>query len=219
MYIYVKDSNDHYAGNLSSRSENEGKVLRWDSSNCGIILIRSNYKNDEKNNIENICKKMNKDDIFFANDFYEVESGIFVKTISKVENANRSAIVNGAGRYYVYACEEKNGDYYIYPPPSGGMGSHYTDVRLILRVSYEIEMKTVKEGFLKNKINRVSSGYYSVLFQPEFDISHYNNGDIYYYIGDIKIPITKNMLQLERIFIKTDNKPEMQSDNLVVMEV
>lgn len=214
MYIYVESDQSCWANNLRKSVNNGIYTLKWDAAPaCGFLLFKSDLDADIANRIESLCEKMTDMNFTNSNVYTEIDKGIFVKSLPF---GIKNTTVVDSGRYYVYACKKEGDIYKVYAPPTSGMGEHFADifVKLEINVSIREENKEVTEGMLFNKKTYLKpSGFYFVSFMDGFDVSKYKDGDIYYMVHGVKIPITKIMIEKKEIYIKTDNRPELKTDN------
>lgn len=70
----------------------------------------------------------------------------------------------------------------------------------------------VRRGFLGRRIELQETGFYSIEF-PATGTAGYNDGDLVYYVNKLQIPITRQMIETKVIYVKTDTKPDIRTEN------
>ena len=164
-----------------------------------------------------ICEFLGNTDIqhlesregFFALD--GEEEFLFI-SIQKNMSCGSQMSVFERGRYTFFIYKVIEGAVEVYKPLPG-MGSYFQDISMTITVKIQEEYKKEKTGILGTREELVPTGFYSVSFLGECNSSQYEDGELYYEVGSIKIPITRKMIEQKRIFIRTEEKPRLIADN------
>lgn len=212
MYTYVDFNPACWANNIRTNTAGGKYTLKWDAAPaCGFLLFKCDPGKDIEDRMDDLCKILTDMNFIGSNDYTEIDKGIFVKTLPV---GRKEVIVSDSGRYYVFACKEENGVYKVYAPPTGGMGEYYTDVivKLEMHITVGEYKEEIVEGLFRRRTVFKPSGYYYVRFSDDLDVTRYIDGDVYYVAHGVRIPITRAMIEQNEIYIKTDIRPELETD-------
>ncbi len=213
-YEYTPNDPKRFSTNL--RYDLKTKNLIWDNaSGQNVIIVQTPFGESAVSRIEEICVALEKV-MVYPNKYIEVLSNIWVRFVTIQDKAkNNGCPLNGeASTYTVFSYEIKGNITAIFAPKSQAMISSSCDIPLELHAEIN-RIKKQKGFFLKHEID---TGFYSITFSSDIS-SSYIDGSIQYMINDFMIPITKLMLMQGTIYIKTEVRPVLISNNIGIKVV
>lgn len=205
-----------YATNL--RQNKNSEKLEWDSANgTDALLVQTAYGETVK--MEDLCQGLEKN-IKNIEEFETMRSSyvqilpeVWCRYVSAIEKArNNGCVINGKpATYTVFACvfDKNTGIGKIYEPSNGGMikPSYDIQVQCHIEVVRETERKGI--GIFRKQ---VETGFYSLNF-PEDSYDGYQDGDFAYSVDGFEVPITKEMFRQKKVYVKTEQKPDLKPKN------
>lgn len=213
-YQYSPYSSACYATML--RRDTTTGNLTWDSSKGRTVLVvQCGYGRYPYEDMEEICGLLGQ--ISLEEDaFNEVLPDIWVRFVTPGQKVkNKGCPLRGeASSYTVFCCEEAEDGtrILVHAPQSEKRTSLNIPAEIIVEINEDMELKS--KGFLMfGKSEQVATGYYSVDFPRECPVG-YVDGDIFYTVDDrLLIPVTRNMMEQRRIYIKTSAVPRFGTNN------
>lgn len=213
-YEYTPNDPKRFSTNL--RYDLKTKNLIWDNaSGQNVIIVQTPFGESAVSRIEEICVALEKI-IIYPNKYIEVFGNIWVRFVTIQDKAqNKGCPLNGeASTYTVFSYVVEGDIIKIFAPKSQAMISSSCDIPLELHAEIN-RIKKQKGFFLKREID---TGFYSITFSSDIS-SSYIDGSIQYMINDFMIPITKLMLMQGTIYIKTEVRPVLISNNIGIKVV
>lgn len=209
-YRYVPYDPGRYATNMRYDARS-GNII-WDApSGQDALIVQTPFGKSAEERMADICKSLANIPGLPAR-YMELSGcgGIRVRTVSAAERArDRGCPLNGGASTYTVFSYAISGDVCsIYQPQDQGAISAHCDVPLYIQV--EIREDVRKEGFFKKKT--VKTGFFILSFPPDIG-SGYMDGDLQYCIGDLAVPITRRMMELGQIYVKSEQRPNVISRN------
>lgn len=209
-YEYCQNDINMFATNLL-RDSRTG-FLRWDSAKGrDVLIIQMPYGQRPLKLMNDLCQQM-KNINFEQGKYCEIQHGIYGRFVSPGEKASRGGCpINGeASTYTIFCCDKDDvtGVCKIFEPTSQGMSSPFCDIPI--KLSYRVKKMEHEGGFIRKRV--VSNGFYKISF-PDSSYDGYKDGDLFYQIGDLKVPITNTMLKRREFFVKSERIPEIYSSN------
>ena len=209
-YNFLSDVHEFPAINIKAFSDTQ--TLNWDGAHgSNVIIIQSLFKVDVIDIMDDICKNLSNIK-FELNKYIDISKDISIRfvTIGEKNKDNGCPLNGGASRYTILNYEIENDACNIYTPTENSMFSYFCDIpsKTEVKISKETQIKT---KFFK-KIE-VPTEFYKLSFITDV-YGGYEDGDIYYSIHDnVNIPITKEALERQQVFIKTSYPPKLYSKN------
>jgi hypothetical protein len=206
-YEYCPSDLTRYATNL--RKVDTGQ-LQWDSApGQDVLIIQTPYGEDPTEKIDDILKTFDTAEPKHDK-FTEVMNGVWVRCVTAVEKAKQGGCpLNGeASTYTVFSYIQEEDVCKILAPCNQSLAS--ASCNLSVEINIYIRQVTRRGGFLIKR--ETPTGFYCVTFPVWFG-NGYVDGDLCYQFDNIEIPITREMLERNKIYIKTDNMMEWKSYN------
>ena len=230
-YIYEKKQPSRYT---ATNLDNSRGYFSWDGARgMSVLLVKTPYGVNLQDKLEEICGELNE---HFSSglDSDPFGEGLLDEPVEAVLGPGYSVVYLTAHqryapehkgcRYTVVLCEKKeNGDMIIYPPAPGGMSVPYIDFLWELRFTVEKSSSAGRKRILFRK-SRDESEFYEIGFPPELvelaetEYIEYDESitpvpleikiriDVNRWIN---IPVTLEMYRNKKVYIKTDQKPEL----------
>lgn len=206
-YEYVPNDPQRFATNL--RRDSAGGNLTWDNARGQeVLIIQTPFGQSAMDKMPQICEALPSAPPHGR--YAEVLPGVWARFVSAVEKArNNGCPLNGeASTYAVFACDTQQDVCHIFQPQEQTMITPCCDVPLELRV--DVAKSTRQEGVLRKRV--VETGFYRLTF-PENCGKGYVDGDLRYQVGNLVIPVTRQMLEQGEVYVKTEVKPRLFSVN------
>jgi len=207
-YHYCPNDAEYFATNL--RREQGTRNLKWDNARGrDVLIVQTPFECQTEQLMEELCMEMQYVQAQ-PNEFTEIRPGVWFRFVSSSDKVRMGGcpINTEASTYTVFGCRWEGDECFIYAPKNQAMISAFCNIPMDIHVE-TIELKS-REGLLKKRL--VSTGYYAMTF-PSGCAGSYRDGDMAYRVGDMLIPITKEMLARETVYIKTATRPEVVSLN------
>lgn len=208
FYQYCPNDPQRYATNL--RREQGTRNLKWDNARGqDVLLVQTPFECSAVNMIEELCQAMENTAIY-PDKYTEIKPGVWVRFVTAADKARMGGcpINTEASTYTVFSCCTEGDTCSIFAPQNQAMISAYCNIPMEIHV--DVWEQTKKEGFLKKKV--VSTGYYVFSFPTGF-AEGYQDGELVYKVNNMMIPITRQMLEVGVVYVKTDYMPEIISRN------
>lgn len=208
---YEYNPNDPKRFSTDLRYDLKTKNLIWDNaSGQNVMIVQTPFGESAVSRIEEICVALEKI-MIYPNKYIEVLSNIWIRFVTIQDKAkNNGCPLNGeASTYTVFSYEIKGNITAIFAPKNQAMISSSCDIPLELHA--EVKRMKKQEGFFFKR--EIDTGFYSITFSTGIS-SGYIDGSIQYKINDFVIPVTKLMLIQGTIYIKTDVRPVLVSNNI-----
>jgi hypothetical protein len=191
------------------------RFLTWDSTQgLNAILLQFPYGEDVIARVEEVCPLLEEYGLS-EGEFrcLNENKGIWARYIPYEEyQKGKGCELNGeACTYLILGCtmEKSSGDVKIFSPTEQAMMKPYCNISY--EMSIQVERHKVRTGFGPFK-KMVDSGFYEVIF-PSQALDGYMDGSIAYQLGGIEVPITREMLKQETIYIESEEAPLFVSNN------
>lgn len=206
-----------YAGNFFAtmlRRDGTTHNLMWENSNGRTVLIvQCPYGKNPFERMEEICAAMEQAELE-EETFMEVLPDIWVRKVTAIQKVRgKGCPLRGeASTYAVFCCEEneEEGICLIHAPQTEKKSR--LDIPAEMTVSVTKGTVEVKKGLFGRKTEIQETGFYRIEF-PASGTAGYNDGDLAYYINKLQIPITRQMIEEKVIYVKTDKKPDIRTEN------
>ena len=108
-------------------------------------------------------------------------------------------------RYAVFACRVNGEECTVFEPKR----AYTVDIPAEISVTYAKVYDRIKARFSR-KVKEEFAGFYEVAFEGG-KLSGYKDGDIFYKVNEIRIPITGAMIQAECFYIKAQEMPQLET--------
>lgn len=209
-YILKEYDNRYYCNNINVSSSGH---IQWNCSNevdtlVVSVAIGSVDIRNIRRFIENLCNHLNRYAENISHyEYTNIGDNMYAKHLTLLEKStNNGTQIYIPGRsYLVIAIRQEDDCINVYLPNDNDY-SIYKESSLV--ISYH-----VSEGHyeLEERLFRKprEAGYYKISFFPEFS-SGYIDGLIYYRIENVRMPITRQMIDNKDIYIYK-LKPNMQA--------
>lgn len=209
-YRYCPNSADWYATNL--RQDRGTKNLTWDNNRGqDVLIVQTPFEHSAENLMEELCRLM-EHAVLQVDSYTEMKPGVWVRFVSAADKArmnNGCPINTEASTYSVFACCTEGDLCSIYAPQKNqAMISAYCSIPMQIHV--DIQELTETEGFFRKKV--VKTGFYTISFPQNF-AAGYHDGDLVYQVAELEIPLTRQMLELGLVYVKTELRPKVVSTN------
>ena len=201
-----------YATNL--RQNKSSKKLTWDSSNgADALIVQTAY--GEAVEMGELCRgleeKIEKIEMLQGK-YVRILPTVWCRYISSIEKAkSNGCTINGEpATYTVFACvfDRNTGSGKIYESQNDGMIKPCCDIQVQFHIDVIKELE-IKGLFRKHEVD---TGFYSLNF-PEVSYGGYMDGDLFYCVAGLEVPITKEMFERRKVYVKTAEEPEVKSKN------
>ncbi len=207
-YIYLPTNPEHYATGL--RRDAERGTLRWDNANGqDTLLIQTPFGKKASDYMESLCREMPEFQIR-EDQYVEVLDRVWVRYISAATKAKSNGCpLNGeACTYTVFACDTYGDECRIYAPQQAAMISPSCDIPIQVKARVS-ELKRTEGLFRKRE---VPTGLFRIQLETDADPERIGDG-MQYSTGGLSIPITARMCEQGTFYIKSNEKPTVQSLN------
>lgn len=208
-FSYAPNNNNFFATNLKL---NKGK-LKWDTGTGGTTLIlQSRFGQDILPEMDGICRKLSEMNGISDTEFlslapeYPYLSACMLDARQKAKQSG-CVIKGDVCRYTVFACRVNGEECTVFEPKR----AYTVDIPAEISVTYAKVYDRTKARFSR-KIKEEFAGFYEVAFESG-KLSAYRDGDIFYMVNEIHIPITGAMLAAECFYIKAEVMPEFRTKN------
>ncbi len=202
------NSPEHFATNL--RRENSTGNLIWDSAQGqDALIVQTAFGVSPVERIEEICETMSKSELS-GNAYTEILNDVCIRYVSAAEKArNRGCALNGeASTYTVFACSRGTDVCLVYKTQDQSVISVKCDIPM--RIHVDIEQQTIRKGWLHKR--DIETGFFALRF-PDHLASTLTDADLTYKLGDLEIPITREMAKARTVYVKSETKPQLVSKN------
>ncbi len=199
---------DHFATAL--RRDSHTHRLTWDNSRGqDVIIVQTAFGVSASAILSEICAALNSNEKPLT-DYVEVMSGVWVCYVTAADKArNNGCRLNGeASTYTVFSCQKDEDVCKIYHPKDQAMISQSYSIPLEIHVSIKKEIRT--EGLFRRR--EVETGFYSISF-PDGLAANYLSGSLCLRVRDFDLPVTREMLEQEIVFIKSEIAPDLIPKN------
>ena len=222
-YVLKDYDSKYFAVNLNVTDRN---TLKWDDSHgTGALLFRCPFGEHPFDKIEELLACIRNipltDGVFSEFSFEERNYG--------VRYLNPTQIIKHGGcdnapvmcSIMLLACSIEGDTLCVYPPQSEKTEKQqYIDRPLQIVITYSEEVLRTKKLF---KVTETPTGFYILdtdCIGDALGRIGYTDGDIYYSVDGIRIPITRGMIDRE-VYVKADEAPMLTTSRLgleVIME-
>ena len=209
-YEFVPYDKTRYATNLQRTFGNEG--VKWDSSpSQDVLIIRSTFGQPVISEKEEIANALSALRGLPEGEFVHLYDNVYARYVSAREFAqNNGCAIQGVGcRYTVFAfrrnLETDTG--LIYESSNQIMIKNYCDVTVNATVSVTRHVET--RGLFKRKIETE----FLAISVSDNVLSGYTDGDIFYTLRNIEIPVTGEMISRGVFYVKSEELPEFGVKN------
>ena len=208
QYEYHNFNPERYATAL--RYDSKVKRLVWDcAGGQDVLIIQTPYGVNPVDEIQKICEKLTTIQLD-RSEFRMIYEGVWGRIVTAADRVlQQGCPLNGeASTYTVFSYEIEDDHFKIFAPQNQAMITSSCDIPIEIQIT--VKCTTRQEGFIHKR--QVPTGFYSIVF-PTHISRNYMDGDIYYMVQNMQIPITKKMLENQTIYIKTNEKPVVKSRN------
>lgn len=209
-YQYCPNNPDRYATNLLR--EQGTRNLTWESARGqDVLLVQTPFEQRADGLMEELCRLMEQFPPL-PGKYTEIKPGVWVRFVTAADKArmNGCPINTEASTYSIFSCFTQEDVCSIYAQQENqAMISAYCSIPMQIHVDMWEQERT--EGVLFKK-RVVKTGYYIISFPQEF-AAGYRDGDLACRVGELDIPVTKQMLEQGYVYLWTDRKPEIYSVN------
>lgn len=209
-YQYCPNDPERYTTNLLR--ERGTRNLRWESARGqDALLVQTPFEQRAEPMMEELCRLMERA-VLPPDKYTELRPGVWVRFVTAADKArmNGCPINTEASTYTIFSCLTQGDLCSIYAPQGNqAMISSYCSIPMQIRVEMWEETRTEGPFFHRRT---VPTGFYVISFPQEF-AAGYHNGDLSCRVGDLEIPVTKQMLEQGLVYVKTDRRPELHSVN------
>lgn len=211
-YQYCPNHADRYATNL--RRERGTRNLKWDNARGqDVLLVQTPFECGAEALMEELCPLMEQT-VLQTDKYTEIKPGVWVRFVTAADKArmNGCPINTEASTYSIFACRVEEGVCSIYAPQENqAMISAYCSIPMQIHVDIKEQTRTeALLGFINRRT--VLTGYYVISF-PRDIAGGYRDGDLVCRVGGLDIPLTRQMLELGSVYVKTERRPEVVSTN------
>lgn len=201
---------EQFATNL--RRDSYTRNLTWDSAKGqGVLIVQVRFGEEENLTTEELCEILNTTGYLLHDEFEDLPGGISVCFVSAVDKARNSGCrMNGeACSYMVFSILPAGAVCKVFcPPDNQTMIKSY--VRIPLQISVQIQEETVLRGMFKKKEEK--TGFFILSFPVDL-AAVYMDGSLTYRVGDLEIPITKEMIKMGTVFVLSPEWPQLSVKN------
>lgn len=219
-YHYVPYDLNHYATDL--QKDPKSNHLDWDSSpGQNALIVQTPYgvkATDVEEEITGsslpiiqvLCEKLPGMD-WNEEEFTEIFPSVWVRFVTAASKVRmKGCPLHGeASTYSVFAYERSGDVFTIFTPRDQAMISPFCDVPVDVHVEIKKEKRVVKKLF---RTIEEESGFYVLSF-PDPVVDGYKDGTISVVVNGMDIPVTKTMLTVGNVYIKTNVRPELKTKN------
>lgn len=205
IYQYLSSDSVHFATAL--RLQSAARTLMWDNAKGqSSLLVQTPFGQSAQEQMTDICSALEERFHDLPEQFTEVRPGIWLRLVTAADKVrNGGCPLHGeASTYTVFACDVLEDVCRIYAPQqSNALISPSCDVPLEIHLT--ITELTAEEGpFFRRR--EVFTGFYQVDF-PTGVAANCADGDILCRLGDLTIPVTRQMLEWGSVYYETDTAP------------
>ena len=194
-YTYEPYNNLYFATNLRRNKEK----LKWDTNNGGaVLLFQSYFGEDILPKMEEICEKLSVMEISIKDDFVSLFPE-FPHLSVRLIDAQQKAKMGG--------CAIKGEECHVFEPKKRQTVDIPAEIQFTCKKMYDRI-----PGGLFRKERMEFAGFYEVTIENT-SLSAYHDGDIFYQIHEINIPITEEIIKEGRFYIKTNEMPPIRTSN------
>lgn len=208
-YQYCPNDTDRYATNL--RRERGTRNLKWDNARGqDVLIVQTPFECSAEYLMEELCSLMEQT-VLQTDGYTELKTGVWVRFVTATDKArmNGCPINTEASTYSVFACRTEADVCSIYAPQKNqAMISAYCKIPMQIHVEIKELIKQMGKLFKKE----VRTGYYTISF-PQSIANGYNSGDLICRTNGLDIPLTREMLKLGLVYVKTEHRPQVISTN------
>lgn len=209
-YRYVPYEQSHYATNMRYDARTNNVI--WDApSGQDALIVQTPFGKSAEARMKDICKSLaNMPGLPVRYTELSGCGGVRVLAVSAAERArDRGCPLNGgASTYTVFSYTIKDDICSIYQPLDQGAISAHCDIPLYIQIDIKKDVRT--EGIFKKRT--IETDFFILSFPPDIS-SGYTDGDLQYCVGDLVIPVTRQMVEHGEIYVKSKQKPEIISQN------
>lgn len=210
IYQYLPNDPARYATAL--RLQPASRTLVWDNANGqGSLLVQTPFGQSAQELMETLCPLLEERFPTLPEQFTEAAPGVWLRLVTAADKARNGGcpLHSEASTYTVFACDVLGNTCRIYAPQSNAMILPSCDVPLEIRLS--VTECTQTEGpFFRRR--EVFTGFYRVDF-PAGLAASCGDGDLCCSLGELTIPVTRQMLEQGSVYYRTDTAPVFQSAN------
>lgn len=206
-FQYAPYNNSFFATNLKV---NKGK-LKWDTGIGGTTLIlQGRFGKDVLPDMEGICRKLGAVDRMPETGFVSLAPEYPFLSASLIDARQKArqggCVIKGeVCRYTVLACRVSGEECTVFEPKR----AYTVDIPAEISVTYAKVYDHTK-ALLSRKVREEFAGFYEVAFETG-KLSAYRDGEIYYTVNNIDIPVTKEMIQSDFFYIKAQEMPFLKT--------
>ena len=218
-YTYAPSNSNRFATNLMA--DKQKNRLTWDSSSGQEVLILqtpfgvnggSSAKElcgEDRSVIECVCQKLETMTLE-QNDYTEIFPGVWARFVTAADKVRLGCPMHGeACTYSVYACDRDGEACLVYAQKDQAMISPFCNVPMEIYI--EAEEDTVTKRSLFSRIE-VPTGFYKICF-PDNLLDGFTERTLWMYVDDVKLPVTREMVETGTVYVQTDVCPTFESDN------
>ncbi len=206
-FSYAPNNNNFFATNLKLNKEK----LKWDTGTGGTTLIfQCRFGMDLLPEMEGICEKLSQMSQPPGAEFVSLAPEypfVFVCMLDARQKIKQGgcAVRGEVCRYAVFACRVNGEECTVFEPKR----AYTVDIPAEISVTYAKVYDRIKARFSR-KVKEEFAGFYEVAFEGG-KLSGYKDGDIFYKVNEIRIPITGAMIQAECFYIKAQEMPQLET--------
>lgn len=214
-YIYSPYDPMRSASNLQYKADS-GKLFWKAPAGQDTLVVQTPFGESAENQMEGICRNLSGRPSL-PRQYTEIPhgSGVWLCAVSAAASVNGCPVNRGAGTYTVLSYSIGQGVCSIFapPPPSQWTASAHENIQQNIHVDVFREVRQVRRGFLGlGGMREEDTGFYTISFPRDIS-GGYADGDMQYTVGDLAVPITRQMLEWGQVFVKTDRMPVVTSVN------
>ena len=185
------------------------------SSGQSVLLIRTPFYQVVDNSLDKLCDALNKKDVM-PTQYTELAPDmpdVWIRAVSASEKAKMGGctLLDKPATYTVIAYDQKDEEVFLYMPQANTMNKHFCHVSFSVEIMVRRVMQEAKRLFRSNEF--YETPFYMISF-PNSIADLYHDGDIYYEIDHLVIPITKDMIKNGAVYIQSgETKPVIKTQN------
>ena len=204
IYQYLPNDPARFATAL--RLQSAARMLLWDNAKGqSSLLVQTPFGQSAQEQMEALCPLLEERFPTLPEQFTEVRPGVWLRLVTAADKARNGGcpLHAEASTYTVFACDVLADSCRIYAPQSNAMISPSCDVPLEIRLA--VTELTAEEGsFFRRRT--VFTGFYRVDF-PAGIAASCADGDLLCRLGELSIPVTRQMLEQGTVYYETDTTP------------
>lgn len=209
-FEFIPYDRNRYATNLQRAFD--GNHLKWDSSpSQDVLLVKSAFEKPLSGEEENIAAALSELKSLPEGEFVKLYDNVYARYVSAREfgQNNGASITGGGARYTVFAVflNREEGKGLIYESSNQVMIKNYCDI--IAEATITCTRYMTVRGLFKRK---TETDFWTVSVEDSILLG-YNEGDLYYKLRNIEVPITRDMISRPEFYIRAEEVPEFGTRN------